>query len=114
MQRQPMVCRHQSTKRQTAAVGKTKMAHQQPLELEDREESWKKDKFPYFPSAKGRRGRAKEEFDREVEGWWGLRVTNLQCENLITEESCMCAVVRWTLRKGSNTLKGDQVNEPME
>lgn len=42
-------------------------------------------------------------------GWGG---TNLECENLITVESCVCAVVRWTLRRGSDTLKGEQVNEP--
>lgn len=54
-----------------------------------------------------RRGRAKEELARGVEGGG---VTNLDCENLITVETCVRAVVRWTLRRGSDTLKGESKN----
>lgn len=62
--------------RQTAAVRKTQMTHQQPLELEARSESWKKDKYPllfHLQKVNWQRGRAKEEFAQEVEGWWGAK-----------------------------------------
>lgn len=42
----------------------------------------------------------------------GKGVTNLECENLITVESCVCAVARRPLRRGSDRLKGERVNEP--
>lgn len=35
-----------------------------------------------------------------------LEGTNLDCENLITVETCICAVVRWTLKKGSDKFNG--------
>lgn len=52
-------------------------------------------------SAAGEEGRRKS----------SLGGTNLDCENLITVQTCIC-VVRWTLKRGSDILKGEQLTVP--
>lgn len=93
------------------------MAHPQPLELEARGEAGRKTSFPFFSIRQRSTGKEEERrrriLPRRKRGGGKLRVTNLKCENLITVEGCVCAVVGWTLRRGSDTLKGQQDNQSL-
>lgn len=90
------------------------MAHQQPPESgKPEEKAGRETWFPPLPPSRKDAGevdpaaRRSEGRVRPGEGGvgWGWGVTNLECENLITVESGVCAVARRPLRRGSDRLK---------